>query len=155
MLLGCRKNEYGVGRRFLKSLQEGIECSLREHMHLIYDVYAVPSHLRRYTHLIHQGLDILHTIVGSGVKLMYAVRTAFSERLTRFTVSAWLHIGRRFRAVYHLGEYAGCSCLSYTSGAAEQVGMSQLSPENGVLQGLRDIILTDKCPERIRPVFSC
>ena len=32
-------------------------------MHLVYDVDAVVAHLRRHTHLIHQGLDVLYTVV--------------------------------------------------------------------------------------------
>ena len=81
MFFSGGENEYGMCRRFLQSLQEGIEGSLGEHMHLVYDIYAVPSHLRRYAHLVHKGLYILDTVVGCCVKFMYAVGTAFSKRL--------------------------------------------------------------------------
>ena len=63
MLLSSRKNEYGVCRRFLQSLEEGVEGRLRQHMYLVDDVDAVVSHLRRHSHLVHQGLDVLYTVV--------------------------------------------------------------------------------------------
>jgi hypothetical protein len=49
-------------------------------MYLVDDIYTVFSHLRRYTDLIHQGLDILDSVVGSRVKFMYAIGTAFCKR---------------------------------------------------------------------------
>jgi hypothetical protein len=67
-------------RRFFKRLEKSIEGSLREHMYLVDDIYTVFSHLRRYTDLIHQGLDILDSVVGSRVKFMYAIGTAFCKR---------------------------------------------------------------------------
>ena len=73
MLLGGGKDEDGVRRRFLKSLQEGIESRRREHMHLVYDIDAVLAHLRRDLNLVHQFLDGIDTIVRSGIKLVYAV----------------------------------------------------------------------------------
>ena len=63
MLFCCGKNEDCMCRRFLESLEKCIECGLRKHMDLIDDIYAISSHLRRYTHLIHQGLDVIDTVV--------------------------------------------------------------------------------------------
>jgi hypothetical protein len=48
-------------------------------VNLIDDIYAVPAHLRRYSHLVHQSLDVLHTIVGCGIKFMDTVRPSFCE----------------------------------------------------------------------------
>ena len=73
MLFSSRKDEYSMCRRFLEGLEEGIEGSLRKHVDLVDDVHAVLSDLRRYAHLVHQGLDILHSVVGSGIKFMDAV----------------------------------------------------------------------------------
>ena len=63
MLLGSGQNEDCVRRRFLKGLEEGIECSLREHMDLVYDKYRVPARLRRNLNLVYQGLDVLYAVV--------------------------------------------------------------------------------------------
>ena len=36
--LCCRKNEDNMGRRFLKGLQQRVECGGRKHMHLVDDI---------------------------------------------------------------------------------------------------------------------
>ena len=54
-------------------LKESIECGLRKHVHLIDDVHAVFSDLRRYPYLVHKSLDVIYTIVGSGIKFVNAI----------------------------------------------------------------------------------
>ena len=61
-------------------------------MDLIYDVDAVPSHLRRNLHLIHKPLDVVHTVVGRRVKLVNAIRPPLLKRDTRLALAARLHI---------------------------------------------------------------
>ena len=80
MFLSSGKNEYGVRRWFLKSLEEGIERCLREHVYLIDDIDAVSSYLWRYAYLLHQGLDVLYTVIRSGIKLVNTIRAAFCKR---------------------------------------------------------------------------
>ena len=155
MFLCCGKYEYSMCRRFLKGLQEGIESRLGEHVHLVDDIYAVSSDLRRDTHLVHEGLDVFDSVVGCRIQLMYAVRPAFCKGKTRLTCSARLHFRRRAGAVYHLREYTRCGRLSDSSRSAKEVCMSKLPPQNRILQGLRYIVLADECPEGIRPVLSC
>ena len=79
VFLGGGKDEYSVCRRFLQCLEESIEGSLGQHMHLVYDIYAVPSHLRRYAHLVHKGLDVFDSVVGGCIKLVDAVRASLGE----------------------------------------------------------------------------
>ena len=73
MFLRCSKNEDSVCRWFLEGLEECIEGRLREHMDLIDDVHAILAHLRRYAHLVHQGLDVFHTVVRCGIQFMNAI----------------------------------------------------------------------------------
>ena len=63
VLLCGGKDEDRMCRRFLKCLEKGIERRLREHVHLVDDVYAVLADLRRYADLIHQCLYILHSVI--------------------------------------------------------------------------------------------
>ena len=63
MFLSRSQDEDRMCRRFLESLEEGVESGLREHMDLIDDVYAVLSYLRRYAHLVHECLDVLDSVV--------------------------------------------------------------------------------------------
>ena len=155
VFLSSRKNEDGVCRRFLESLEEGVERSLREHMHLVDDIHAVLAHLRRYADLVHQGLDVLDTVVGCRVKLVDTVRTSLSERLAGLASAARFHIRRRIGTVDHLCEDTCCSGLADASRSAEEVCVSELSSKNRVLESLGDIVLTDECPEGVRSVFSC
>ena len=73
MLLRRREDEDGVCRRLLQCLEKGVEGSLRQHVHLIYYVDAVFAHLRRYPHLVHQGLDVIHSVIGGGIQFMDTV----------------------------------------------------------------------------------
>ena len=63
VLLSRGQNKNSMGRRFLQRLEKGIEGRLGQHMDLIYDIYAVFSHLRRYPDLLHQGLYVIDSIV--------------------------------------------------------------------------------------------
>ena len=63
MLLGGGQNEDGVGRRFLKGFEEGIEGGLREHMHLIDDEHAVFTIDWRNLHLIGEGADVIDRVI--------------------------------------------------------------------------------------------
>ena len=56
----CGQDKDGVCRGFLKGFEEGVEGALGQHMHLIYDVYAVLPYLGRHLYLLHEGFDILH-----------------------------------------------------------------------------------------------
>ena len=73
VFLSCSKNEDCMCRRFLKCLQKGVERSLREHVDLIDDIYAVFPNLWRYAHLLHQGLDVLNAIVRRSIKFVDTV----------------------------------------------------------------------------------
>ena len=154
VLLGGRQDENRMCRRFLQRFQESIERRLGQHVDLVDDVYAVFSHLRRNLHLVHQRLDVLDTIVGRGIELMDAIRTSFLERNAGLALAARLHIRRRRRTVDGLGEDAGGTRLAHASRAAEEIGMRQFSPDNGVLQCFDNVILPDEILERIRAIFS-
>ena len=155
MLLSRRKNEYGVCRRLLQRLEEGVERRRGEHMHLVYDVNAVLSHLRRNLHLVHQVLDVIHTVVGRGVQFVNTIGPPLLEGPAGLTLTARLHIRRRIGAVDGLCEYPGRGRLPHSARPAEQVGVRQFPPDDGVLQGLGDVVLTDKGLERVRTIFSC
>ena len=73
VLLRGRKNEYGVGRRLLQCLEEGVEGRLGQHVHLVDDIDTVPADLRRNLDLVHQCLDVVHTVVGGGIQLVDAI----------------------------------------------------------------------------------
>ena len=51
----------------------------------------------------------------------------------------------RIGTVYHLGKDARCCRLTDSARATEEVCMRQLTSQDRVLEGLRDVVLTDKC----------
>ena len=154
MLLSGGKDEDRVCRRLLESLQERIESRLRKHMDLIDDIDAVPAHLGRDLHLVHQGLDVIHTVVRRRIQLVDAIRTPLLETPARLALAARLHVRTRIRTVDGLRENARGTGFADTTGTAEQIGMRELPPEYGILQGARDVILTDEGLERIRTVLA-
>ena len=155
MLLGRGKNEYGVCRRLLQRLEKCVESRGRKHVDLVYDVNAVLSHLRRNLHLVHQVLDVINTVVGRGVQFVNTIGPPFLEGPAGLTLAARLHIRRRIGAIDGLCEYPGRGCLPHSARPAEQVGVRQFPPDDGVLQGLGYVVLTDKGLERVRTIFSC
>ncbi len=81
VLLGGGEDEDHVRWRLLQRLKEGIEGSGAEHVYLVDDEHLVLAHLRRDAGLLHQGLDVVHTIVAGGVQLKDVVRALLVERL--------------------------------------------------------------------------
>ena len=122
-------------------------------MDLIDDVDAVLSNLRRDLDLVHQVLDVFHSVVGGGIQFMDAVGTAFLEGYAGFAFAAGLHVLGWMGAVDSLCENPCSSGLSHSSGTTEKVGMCQLSPDDRVLQGLGYVVLSDQGFKRVRTVL--
>ncbi len=154
VLLGGGEDKHRMCRRLLQSLEERVERRLREHVHLVYDIDAVPAHLRGNLHLLQQRLDIVHAIVGGGVQLMYAVRAPLGERTAGLAQPARLYVGREIGAVDSLGKYAGGCRLADPPRAAEQVGVRYLAPLNGILEGAGYHFLPYEGRETLRPVLA-
>ena len=153
VLLRSGKDENGMCRRFLQGFEEGVERRLGEHVYLVYNIYAVLAHLRRHLHLLHEGFDVLHGVVGGGIQLMDAVGAAFLERYAGLAFPAGLHLRSRIGTVDHFGENARRGGFAHATRAAEEVGMGQLPPPDGVGQRSGNGILANQAFERIRPVF--
>ena len=154
VLLGGGENENGVCRRLFQRFQEGIERLRGEHMDLIDDIHAVLTHLRRDLHLVHQRLDIFHAIVRGRIQLVDAVGPSFLEGDARFALAAGFHLLVGMRAVDGFGEDTGRGGLAHAARAAEQIGVRQFAPQDGILEGFGDGILADQFFERVRPVFA-
>ena len=123
-------------------------------MDLIYDVDRISSYLGRYVDLVYQLLNVVDRIVRGGVKLMDTVRPALLEADTGFTMATWLHLGGRMLTVDSLREDSRGAGLSHAPRATEKVGMGQLPPDDGILEGLDYVILSYQLAEGIRPIFS-
>ena len=154
MLLGGRQDEDGVCGRFLQSLQEGVEGRRRKHVDLVYDIDRILPGLRRYLHLVHEILDVVDSVVGSGVKLVDAIRTPFSERYAGLAFAAGRQVRSGIRAVDGLREYSRRARLPDPSRSAEQIGVGQLSAKYRVFERLCYIVLTYKRFKSLRTIFA-
>ena len=141
MFLGSRKDENRIRRRLLQSFQKGIERRSRQHMHLVDDIDAVSADLRRNSHLIGQVADIVHRVVGGGIKFVDIEAASLVECTTRLTLIAGLGaIG--ILAVDSLGKDTRTSGLTHTSRATKQIGTRQLSALNGIFERRCDTALS-------------
>ena len=131
-----------MGGRLLEGLQKGIEGRGREHVYLVDDEHRVAPDLGNDAHLVDQRADVLHGVVRRGVELVDVQRATLVERAARFAFVAGLGtVGRK--AVDRLGEDAGAGGLSHSAGAAEEVGVRQLSALDGILERGGDVFLPD------------
>ena len=155
VLLRSGQDEDDMCRGFLQRLQERVEGGRREHVHLVDDEDLVLAYLRRNARLLHQGLDVLHRIVGGSIQLEDVQGTLLVERLTALALITRLTIGRRVLAVDGFGKDAGTGGLSHTTGSAEQIGMGQFARLYGILQCRCQGCLSYDRIKRHRSVFSC
>ena len=155
VLLGCGENEDRIRGRLLERLQEGVERTGREHVHLVDDIHAVLAYLRRYTHLVDQVADVLDGVVGRGIQFVDIERPLLVERCARLALVARVVRGGRVQTVDGLGEDACTGCFAHATRAAEQVGMCQLTLADGVAQGFCERVLSYNAFERGGSVLSC
>ena len=56
--------------RLFESLEEGIECRLRKHVHLIDDEDLVLTYLWRDLHLLDEFADVIDTVVARSIEFV-------------------------------------------------------------------------------------
>ena len=104
-----RQYKNHIGRRLLQSLQQSVERSRRQHVHLVNDVYAVFAFCGRIAHLIPDLSDIIHAIIGRGVNLYHVHRRSGKNCPASRTFVAGIPIHRMF-AVHCPGKnFSHCS----------------------------------------------
>ena len=154
VLLRGREDENRVCRRLLKGLEESIERRRGEHVHLIDDIDRIASHLGWDLHLVHQVLDVIHTVVGRRIQFVDAVRPALRERTAGIALATGLEIGPGVGAVDGLGEDTRGARLADAPRAAEQISVRELPALDRILEGPRDIVLSDQRLERVGTVLA-
>ena len=122
-------------------------------MNLVDDEDGVAARLGNDAHLLDQGADVVHRVIRRGVELVDVERTVLVEAAARFARVAGLGTVRTL-AVDRLGEDAGTSRLAHSARTAEEVGMCQLTPLDGVLEGRGDVLLPDHRREGRGAVFA-
>ena len=136
-------------------LQKRVEGRGREHVYLVDDKHLILSELRWDARLLHQCLDMLHTVVRGRVEFEDVEGALFVERQATLTLVACLTVCRRILTVDGLGEDTGTGGLTYTPWSAEEIGVSQFPAFHGILQRGGQCCLSDDGIEGDGAVLSC
>ena len=155
VLLGGCKDEDGVVWGLFEGFEEGVECRLGEHVHLIDDVDAVLSHLGRNAHLVRKVADVLHGVVGCGVELVNREAPTLVETPARLALATSVALGCGGQAVDGLCEDTRAGGLTHTSGSTKEECVSQLPTGNGVFEGVCNVALSHNRFEGHRTIFAC
>ncbi|CCY34123.1 dual specificity phosphatase catalytic domain protein [Ruminococcus sp. CAG:60] len=118
-------------------------------MNLVDNVYLIVSFCRAIGHFLADFTDVVHTVVGCGIDLDHVHRGAGLYRLTHFTFTTGASI-YRVLAVYCLRQYFCNGCLTGSSGAAEQIGVSDTVRLDLIGQRGHNVILALDIIEIIR-----
>ena len=155
MLFGRSQHKDGVCRRFFQRFQKGIECCSGEHVHLVDDEHLVSAHLWRNTHLVDELTDVLHGVVGGGIKFVNVVAALLVEGGATLAGVASIAARRGAEAVDGFGKNAGTCGFSDAARTAKQIGVSQFAGCNGIFQRCGEGVLSHHAVKRVGPVFSC
>ena len=125
-----------------------------EHVDLIDDEHLVLAYLRRDAGLLHQGLDLIDTIVAGGIQLEDVVGALLIESLAALAGVACLAVLARVLAVDCLSKDAGTGGLSHTSRTAEKISVGKLATLHCILQCGSQRTLSNHRIKGHRTVFS-
>ena len=154
VFLGGGEDEDRMGGGLFEGFQEGVEGRRREHVDLVDDEHGVASHLGDDAHLLDERADVLHGVVRRGVEFVDVERTPLVERAARFAlVARFGAVGRE--TVDGLGEDPRAGGFPDAAGPAEEIGVSQLSALDGILERGGDMFLPDDRTEGRGAVFAC
>ena len=123
-------------------------------MHLVDDIDGVFTYLRRDTNLVDEVSDVIYRVIRSRIEFVDIKRPLFIEGLARLAFIACIETILGIRAVDGLREDTCAGGLTYSSRSAEQVRMRQAVLTDGVLQGLRERLLTHHGLKGLWPVLT-
>lgn len=123
-------------------------------MYLIDDIHGVLTDLRRDTHLVDERTDVLDGVIRRRIQFVNIKRPLLVEGLTTLALIAGIVTVLRVKTVNGLCEDTCAGGLTYSSRSAEQIRMRQSVLTNGVLQGLRERLLTHYRLKSLRSVLS-
>ena len=141
-------------RRLLQCLEECVEGLCGQHVNLVDDEHLVLTNLRRHTHLLGEGTDIIHRVVRGSVQLMDVQRALFIESLARLTFVACLAVLTGVETVDGFGKDACAGGLAYAARPTEEISVCELAATDSILQRCGDGVLTNHRVEGHRAIFA-
>jgi len=151
--LGCCQNKDHIRRRFFQCLEQGIKRTSRKHMHLIDDIYFVPSLCRAIRNLFPNLSNIIHTVIGGSIDLDHihgSTRLNGFAHLTFITRTS-IH---RMLTVDCFCQDLGYRCFTGTPCSAKKICMSDTVCVNLIGKRGHNVILPFDVFKIIGPELS-
>ena len=104
--------------------------------------------------LLNQVADIVHRVIRRSVELVDGEAASLVEALARLTLATSVALGSWVEAVDGLGEDARAGGFAHTPWAAEEIGVCEFLPCDGVFEGCGDVALAHNRFEGLRAVFA-
>lgn len=154
MRFGSREHENHVLRRFFQRFQQGVESLLGQHMDLIDNVNLVAPSNGREPDIIPELSHLIDAVITRAIDLKNVKADTRRNFPARIADATW-GSGRAVHAIQCFCQNPGGRCFSGPSGTDKQIGMSQSTLLNRVLQCLHDVILTQNIVKDLGPIFAC
>ena len=151
--VGGAHDEHNVLGRLLEGLEQGVEGRRGQHVDLVDDVDLAASKRGRVVHAGENLLaDVVHAGAGCRVELGH-VRVLSGGDETALVAGAVRKLAGAFLAHEGLGEQARHGSLARAARAAEEVGVAGTALDDGALERLHDVLLTNYLLKRLRAVL--
>jgi hypothetical protein len=136
MDFGGSQDKNDMGRRFFKSLEQGVRGFLSQHMNLIYNIDLVTSLVGSIIDPLTEVSDFIDTPIAGSINLNHIQSPAFGyclahgASIARFTLA----IGE---TIHRLGQNASGTGLTCASWTVEKIGVRHTTTTESITQCLR------------------
>ena len=142
-----RQKKFDVRRRLFQRLQQRVERTGGEHMHLIHQINLVTPHRGRVLHVLQQFPGVLHLGARRGIHLQQIDEPALINRHARLTRAARRR-SHALQTIQRLGENTRDGGLAHAPSAREQKRMVHPIIIQGVGQRLNHMRLAHQRGKR-------
>jgi hypothetical protein len=154
MRFGGGKEKFDVRRRFFKGLEQCVPGGVGQHVDFVDNVDLEPASGGCVLDVVAQVADVLDLVVGGAVNFDDIQRISRGDLAAGFAFATGFGDNAGF-AVQRFCEDPGGRGFPDAARADEQVGMADALLGDGVLQGARDVFLSDDFIEPLRSPLSC
>ena len=151
--VGGGKDEFHMRGRFFQRLQHRVESALRQHVHLIDDVYLEAPAGRRVQRAFQQFAHVVHLGVRGGIQFDQIDKTTAIDLLACATFATRCG-GDTGRAIQRLGKDTRNGGFAHPACAGEQISMMQPVLGERVAQRPDDMLLPRQLREGFRTPFA-
>lgn len=147
------EDEFDMFRWFFQSFEKSIECSFREHMHLVDNVHLVWGLSRLKLSSFDHIPDIVDSCIGSGINLDNIEKASILRIATVLALSTRIPVGSKRKTVHSLGKYSCNGRLSCSARSMKEICAYRAILQKGILQNLSNEGLSEKRMKIFGSVF--